>query len=455
MRLTLKLALALVTLVLVVLAAEASLRLRDERAELVREIEREQALLGLALHPAVEAIWAKDGLEAARRWLAEAEASEEEVSLRLVELEVPGDRVEIDAGQVRTWLEVEGPGGEVRALELSESLRGVEAKLTASAWRLLVAAVVLLGVSGVAALVLGHWMVGRPIQRLRGITEHIARGEWRRPEGLGWDELGALGASIHNMVDGLERAQEQVGVEAEARLEAERALRRTERLATVGTLAAGLAHELGTPLQVITGRARMIARVGSEDVVRHAEIVREQTERMNRIVRELLDFARAPSEAPQRLEVGPWLEEVVSWLRPVVEEAGRRLEGEGGAGVVEAEVHGLGQVVNNLVRNAVDASPEGGVVRLRASVVEAEAPAGVDAAARWVCVEVDDDGEGVAEEDRERVFDPFFTTKPVGEGTGLGLSVAHGRVRDHGGWIELAARVPRGTRVRVLLPEAS
>lgn len=240
--------------------------------------------------------------------------------------------------------------------------------------------------------------------------------------------------------------------------EVEQRLRHAARLETVGQLAAGFAHELGTPLNVILGRARMISRrqVEGDAAVESAEIIIGQARRMAELVRHLLTFARRRPSPTTRLDLAKVVEGARALLAPVAHKRRASLDIElpearcispGDAGALE-------QMLANVVMNAIDAMPLGGAVRLRLDRAEGTHPR-TGAEGPWHTIRVSDQGPGIPPEVRERVFEPFFTTKDVGEGTGLGLSVAYGIVRDHGGWIDIAEAEPdRGAEVTIWLPIA-
>lgn len=234
-------------------------------------------------------------------------------------------------------------------------------------------------------------------------------------------------------------------------------LRHVARLETVGQLAAGFAHELGTPLNVILGRARMITRgrVKDDAAVECAEIIVQQAMRMTDLVRALLTFARSRPSPTGRVELHRLVEQVRDLMQPMAHKKHIGLECMTTPLTVVGDTADLQQVVANVVMNAVDAMPRrGGVVRL--SLVSHVGPhPETGAEGQWHGVTVIDRGPGVPPELRQRVFDPFFTTKDVGEGTGLGLSVAYGIVRDHGGWIAIEDAEPGpGAAITVWLPAA-
>ena len=467
MRLTLKVVAVLVVLVMMVLAAEASSRLQYERSEFVRDIQREQHLLGKALAPAVELAWATRGSIEARSILRRAEQAEREVTIRLVRHErtasaplmVTPQVVAGDPGYVRTLVPVAVPDAHRWAIELSESLSPVEQRMEVSARRILYAALLLVVGAGVAGLLLGDWLVGRPVRKLVADAHRIAEGKFSRPyRKPRRDEVGVLEAAMDDMVAGLQAARQRAQAEASARAVAEQGLRRKERLAAVGTLAAGLAHELGTPLQVISGRARGI--MGDPAISprshRRAEIIREQSSRMEGIVRQLLDFARAPTEVPRTVTVGQLITEAATLMRPAAEERGSQIVVREGALdlPLHVDVAQMVQVLTNLMKNAIDAMEEGGQVTVTVSGCTSEGVPRVTLSETCVKIEVADEGPGIADANLSRVFDPFFTTKPVGKGTGLGLSVAHSAVREHGGYIDIETVDPHGARIVIYLPEA-
>ena len=244
-------------------------------------------------------------------------------------------------------------------------------------------------------------------------------------------------------------------------------LRHADRLATVGRLASGVAHELGTPLGVVLARARMFqdGEVAAQDIPAYARIIAEQVERMTAIIRQLLDFSRRQSRgdavaAPERelVNLSELVVRTLALVEPLAEKRNVQLTFDGNVqttGPVLAWVHAghIQQVVLNLVMNALQAMVRPGAVHLTLSQARATAPAGVDAPpGEYVRLCVEDAGKGIDPAILSKVFEPFFTTKDVGEGTGLGLSVSYGITREHGGWIEVESKPGVGSRFSVFLP---
>ncbi|NOJ96929.1 PAS domain-containing protein [Corallococcus coralloides] len=230
-------------------------------------------------------------------------------------------------------------------------------------------------------------------------------------------------------------------------------LLRAEKLATVGVLAAGVAHEIGTPLGIIRGHAEyMLQKVGGVEHPqgRGLNAIVTQIDRVSRIIRQLLDLSRLQ---PARAGVVP-LAPVVRGLQELLDvEAERRhvhfeLDVPERLPSLAADADQLQQVLLNLTLNACDACSAGGHVRLSATACMA-------GDAQAVEIRVQDDGRGIAPEHLHQVFDPFFTTKKRGQGTGLGLSVVAQIVRNHGGQVGVESEPGRGTVVTLRWPVAA
>ena len=239
------------------------------------------------------------------------------------------------------------------------------------------------------------------------------------------------------LVEDLRRSREQV--------------RRGDRLGTLGTLAAGLAHEINNPLVSIHTFLHMApakrAEPDAEFWGAYHALACKEVDRIRRLVATMRGLGRDAGPAPPREAFDPAavIDEVAALLAPEAERARVELRVERGAGApklvaVRDHVH---QVLTNLVLNALQASPPGAEVRLRA---------GLDPHGGGVAFEVEDHGCGIPEERLGRIFDPFFTTKGPDQGTGLGLMICHRLVSDHGGTIEVASREGEGATFRVRLP---
>ena len=285
--------------------------------------------------------------------------------------------------------------------------------------------------------------------RLRREGTRTTAGRLRRPSGRDVD------VEVELTHVALER-QEYAVLSARDLTERRRA-EGAERLAAMGTLAAGAAHEINNPLTFVAANlAYALDRLQplrpearAEEAVRALEDAEEGTRRVARIVRDLKAVSRADGAGRRPVDL---LAEVETALKLAQTELRHRAEVEvrlGPVPPVVAEEFQLGQVVLNLLLNAAQALPEGEAGRHRVAVTTWTARDG------WAAVEVRDSGPGMEAAVRARIFEPFFTTKPVGQGTGLGLSVCHGIVTGLGGRIEVDSEPGRGSAFRVLLPPAA
>jgi signal transduction histidine kinase len=227
---------------------------------------------------------------------------------------------------------------------------------------------------------------------------------------------------------------------------AEDRLLRSEKLATAGQLAAGIAHEIGTPLGVARGRAEMILLRGQADDTdaKNLRTIVDRIDYVSRLIEQLLDYLRPHATQVQRVDASASLRVVADLLEPQASSRDVRLAIESGdAASVQADPGQLQQVLVNLVMNAIDACDRGGRVTMRAR----NRPGAV-------VLEVADDGRGIASEDRAHVFDPFVTTKKRGQGTGLGLWVVAQVARAHDAEIEVDSHPGSGSTFRIVWPSS-
>jgi signal transduction histidine kinase len=304
--------------------------------------------------------------------------------------------------------------------------------------------IALVVVSALLAFLMGQWLVGTPVRILSQKARRIGRGDFAGPVTLRQnDELTDLAREVNAMCDRLVTTIDQ--------------LRHADRLATVGKLASGVAHELGTPLNVVGARAKMVSsgETTLEESREYAGIIVGATDRMTATIRQLLQFARRGTSNKAPNDLRALAASVVDLLRPLAKQANADLVVTPGdldatANVDAGQMH---QVVTNLVMNAIQAMPRGGKVELSLNRERVDPPAELHMPeADYLCLRVTDQGEGIAAENLARVFEPFFTTKDVGSGTGLGLAVTYGIIRDHGGWIAVESEVHEGATFSVFLP---
>lgn len=360
----------------------------------------------------------------------------------LASLRAHGEREPlVVVGDQRRTLDLTEPIADVAQLRLGLDMGVVAETRRALAWQLGLLAVAVM-LAGLAAAFLYGRSVARPIDDILASTTSFdpARGELVHVPTRGTDEVAVLGERYNQMLTRLRAAHQ----------EQERARARSvemERMAAVGTLVAGVTHEVNNPLAGLKHCLHRLARPELPAAKRqeYLDLMGEGLARIEDVVSGLLDFARP--HAP-RLEPVSTADLAASAAHLVEAQLARRrvscvIEGLELAGAVRADRHRIGQALVNLLLNAGAASPEGGVVRLRLM-------ARTDA----LGIAVEDDGPGIPEDLRERVFQPFFTTKPPGEGTGLGLPVTRSIIDAHGGELVFTFPPAGGTVATVWLGRA-
>ena len=283
----------------------------------------------------------------------------------------------------------------------------------------------------------------RLVERARaGEQVRGARVEWRNARG----ELMPVEVSAAPLGgDGGPAGVALVARDLSARLKLDRQLVRSEKLALVGSLAAGLAHEIGTPLNVISATAEYLLPDAPPEGREQLRGIVAETERISRLVHDLLSFARGGTPGRTAIALRGAVDRVLSLLRITLDRKHVQVTTEIPVDLppIHADPDGLHQVLLNLLVNASQAVPEAGHIVIAARALEVEGE-------RMVAFEVQDDGPGVAPGLQERIFDPFFTTRA--EGTGLGLAVCARIVADHGGDLRVGQAALGGAAFAVQLP---
>jgi signal transduction histidine kinase len=223
----------------------------------------------------------------------------------------------------------------------------------------------------------------------------------------------------------------------------ERRLRQTEELAALATLVTGIAHDIGTPMNVILGYTDMLARSVREEKDRErVRIIKEQVERVTRLIQTLMNFARPQRETPRLLRIEDVAERALMLIAETARKRGVEIDRAfGETSPVLAQGERLERAFLDLFVNACDAMPKGGALRVATRALGG----GVE-------IRIEDTGTGIPPETLERIFEPFYTTKPRGKGTGLGLLVTRGIVLEHGGAIDVESEIGKGTTFAIRLP---
>ncbi len=465
MKLARKLIVALALVLVTLLVLTGYLGVRREVAVFESDMHRDHQVLGAVLGRAIAEAYEESGRSGAIATLARLTS---ERTPAVSWLDDPSAHAARRLNYRPTLVPVKVKGQLVGALQIEESVTAERAYVRRTILRNVVAASTL----AIGACLVVFWLsmrlVGQPIQLLREKTRQIGAGNLGTPLDLGDDdEIGELAADLNAMCDHLAAARRRIQSETEGRLHALDQLRHADRLATVGTLASGIAHEMGTPLGVMLVQARAIEEkeFSPDEASSAGKVIADQVERISKIIRQLLDFARSrgravtpPTEplAYESADLGPLARAAISMVQPLADRARVRLVVEGSR--VFARVDGglIQQVILNLVMNALQASQAGSRVLIGVDRAQATPPAEAGLVGSqpgdFAQIVVEDQGSGIAPEILPRIFEPFFTTKDVGQGTGLGLAVSYGIVREHRGWISVNSEVGRGTCFTVHLP---
>jgi two-component system, NtrC family, sensor kinase len=473
-----KLALALFAGVFAVVALFTGVRVRSEIQLFDQDVRRDQRIVGVTAGAALAKTRTR---EEAARLARRVDASRESMRVRFVSLAAnpepalrplilleparkpgPGEwsqfvkpREGKDAADVLlTYVGaplIDEPQG---AFELAQPLASRAEYVWRGVWSALASSLAMLLAGGLTVILIGARVVGQPVSQLIHATRRIGEGDVNVLEAIRrGDEFGELADALRSMSREIEAERLRTGREAEARIRALEQLRHAERLTTLGQLASVLAHEIGTPLNVIAGHGKLIAsgRLEPASVRQSAAEIGEQSDRITRIVRRVLDYARRRPARRAWLDPTDIVRQACALLRSLAEQRQIVLEAREPRDQLQlfADPDQLQQAVTNLILNAIHASPPHGEVRV---VVTHAVRGAIGQQQEFIAISVHDTGAGIADELRERIFEPFFTTKPPGEGTGLGLSVVKDIVEDHGGFVEALPGAIGGAVFTIYLP---
>ncbi len=299
----------------------------------------------------------------------------------------------------------------------------------------------LLGLLLVASLMISiwaAWRLARPVHDLAEVITRYADGDRNSHyNDKRKDEIGIAGKAFNYLVSSLKKAEGD-------RDKAKQIARQSERLASVGQLAAGIGHEINNPLMNMMSLAALTEEAvkGDEQALSDIKLLQQEGQRCARIVQGILSFARENKPDHHEFDISKLVDDTLNLLEHRLESAEITVVTDLCQDLyMTGDANQIQQVLVNIILNAVQASPAGGTIHIKAYK-------GLD----YVAVEIVDTGTGIQGENMDRVFDPFFTTKSEGEGTGLGLSVSYGIVKHHGGTIHLENNEDVGLRVVIMLP---
>lgn len=375
--------------------------------------------------------------------------------------------VTTDSGQMLRYVQpFRWPGGQAGAIEVQQTLEEVDRKFRHEIRERVVSRLGLLVAFVLSIVALTRWSIARPIRAVIQGARAVGRGDLTQQVQLGRrDEIGQLADEFNRMASNLQAARQEIFRQAEERLRLEQEVQQVQRLAAVGMLATEVAHEIGTPLNIISGRTEMLDRVIPRDHPerRHLDVVLKQTERISGIIRSLLDYARPQRPMLRQEELLPILARVADLLlgRCRAKQVRIQLDLPVGLPPILGDADRLQQLFLNLLVNALDASPAAGTIRVTTGpdpVLPDEDRIGIvrgKAEGPCLAIHIVDRGKGIPPEQLDQIFQPFFSTKRRGQGTGMGLPIVEEIVRAHRGEIEILSIPENGTEAIVRLPFAS
>lgn len=478
MRITTRLTAVLALTGLIVFGGYGARAVYDERRSLDIAVQREIVLLGTTLRISVENALRDRQLEDIDETVLRLEESDRAVDVFMYDPDAKrllkpasGEPEEALEPLVRSALEtgdsavvITPPGAEraalmavplvgdddriLGALGIVRPLDDVFEDLATTQSSIAIGVGLFVALAAIAGHLVGRQYIGRPLERLIEAMRRIRQGDLEHGVVPSTDdEIGAVAREFDAMRSDLRDARRRLETEEAYRRDLIRTLQDHDKLVTIGQLSAALAHEIGSPLQVLHGRASTLLRKADdvETVRRHAQIIVNETERVTRIVDRLLSIARPPSPQVGNVDLPGAIRDVME----IMEIEAKRRQVALSAEIphelgVEADGDQIRQVLMNLLSNAIAATPPDGSVTIRVSSSE-----------KSVRIDVVDTGEGMSDEVRQRAFEPFFTTRALGGGRGLGLAVVHAIVTGHAGTVSLESAPGRGTRVSVELPKST
>jgi signal transduction histidine kinase len=481
MKLFRKVYLFLILVLILILAGAGLISYHREVSLFNEDMEKDAILIGKAISGMVEHVLQKSGRDMALKLISDADSAEHSIHIRWVELDpsaiamykptAPLKKIEQVLQGKTVSLLLQNGGGSYRftyvpistdthsysAIELSEPLSALKNYIRNSLLHLMVTAVLLLLTSGALLGFQFQKWIHRPLVQFIDKSRRIGQGDLT-PDLVvaGRDEFAELGETLNSMCRELNDSWEAVRLENERRIEAIEQLRHTERLATLGRLSAGMAHELGTPLNVIYGRSKLIhsGELAPGEVIESARIIREQAEKITKIMQNLLDFARRRKPNRSLQDMALVVQRVVEMLSPTASKAKVNFQvvKQGDIPLIPVDPLQIQQVLTNLVINGIQAMASGGKLAVELQTLNKPHPEKKNTRSEYLAIRIKDEGRGIPPENIPHIFEPFFTTKAVGTGTGLGLSIVYGILQEHGGWIAVESTPGKGTCFKVYLP---
>jgi len=348
-----------------------------------------------------------------------------------------------------THVVLQGPLAGIEGLVLARPLADMQADLAQTRAQVVLTVLASIMASTLLLLFVSRRFVERPLARMVEAMRRFREDRSLTLQGpFTDDEVGSALQEFAALATELKDARARLDREQEERAALELHLQKLDKLATVGQLSAGLAHEVGSPLQVLEGRLKSLDKrlAGDERSRRMLAIALEQTQRITRVVKQLLDFARPAPSAVRETDPARATRSVLEFLELEARRRGVKIRASLDRAPRQVMVNPdhIAQLVLNLVRNALEAAPAGS----RIQVTLDSSPSSL----QGVRLTVDDTGRGMSQETQGQIFEPFFTTRNASGGTGLGLAIVRSLAHRYGGEVSVCSRAGEGSTFVVDLP---
>lgn len=380
--------------------------------------------------------------------------------------------IETGAGKNLSWIvsaNITVSDQSVGCLNLKVSKSGINViSMQLIKYNVLVLLGAILGIVILLSLLFSR-LVNRPIEQMLVAMEQAEAGALdTRVDVHREDELGTIASQFNRMMDRVKALNEELSTRVaeateelrqrnieltrinEELFETQRLLARSERLAIAGQLAASLAHEIGTPLNAISGHVQLLSKAVQQDepTRKRLKIIETQIENIVRVVKDLLASTRDTTLTKAPADLNQFIEEVLLFAKPTLDMKHIRVKTQFERALPKVPIDSLklNQVLLNLINNSIDAMPHGGAIYIRS--YRSSSSNGAEMA----CVDFSDTGGGISKEHLSRIFEPTFTTKRIGSGTGLGLAISRQIMKAHGGSITAESPEGGGARFTLELP---
>jgi len=446
-----------------------------------RKINRNALVIGHAMRNMVQYIWEIGGQDDALEMIQLSNKKNESVKIKWVWLDALPEDIYAPSvskkilnfildnpdstyfefykrkkGNCYTYIPVKTYTNRKGAIEISESLINLYQYIYSTIFRTIILISVLLFIFIIVMIFFGYSYLGKPLSLLIDKTKRIGSGDLTESTLLKRkDELYELNQALNVMCRQLSEAREALRMESKKRITMLENLHHTERLATIGQLSAGIAHELGTPLNIISGISQLLIKKKQIDqkTINYCQSILKEVKYMTNIIQQLLDFARPKAKKNRTVNIYHLIKQVIVMLKSAINDRIKIKIHSKDNILINIDQFQIQQVIINILMNAIQSMNDGGNIDIEFQKIKTHLPSESSSKKKdFLNLSIKDEGEGISKENIKLIFDPFFTTKDVGKGTGLGLSIVYRILNDHGGWIDVESKKGKGSKFLIYLP---